>query len=155
MRRNSKTFKAEPFLSDGWTAALLSAVAGFVDAAGFLALFGLLPSHVTADLVTAGSALSDRGQIGLTARLSMIPLFMLSVAGTALVARYFQKRGLTTVAPLFALMTAALSFSCLSGVLFGRFAQGADSWPIVLIGGTAVMAMAVQNTMMRGPLGKR
>src|SRR5258708_940196 len=67
------------------TAVLLSAVAGYVDTAGFLALFGLFTSHVTGNLVTAGAALARRAPEGVIARLAMIPIFMLSVAATTLV----------------------------------------------------------------------
>jgi uncharacterized membrane protein YoaK (UPF0700 family) len=138
---------------DSARAALLSGVAGYVDAAGFLALFGLLPSHVTAGLVSAGAALSVKHDLPLIAPLCMIPLFMASVAGTALLARALRRRGIPTLAPLFALMTAALSTCCLCGVVFGTFPEGAGSWKLVFVAGTAVAAMGIQNAMMRGSLG--
>lgn len=138
--------------ADGWNAALLSAVAGYVDAAGFFALFGLLPSHVTADLVSFGAALSAPRELPLIAPLSMIPLFMVSVAGTALLVRALRRRGIPPLAPLFALMTAALSTCCLCGVVFGAFAEGARSWKLVFVAGTAVAAMGIQNAMMRDTL---
>ena len=77
----------EALQDDRLTAALLSAVAGYVDAAGFLALFGLFTAHVTGDLVAAGTVIAERVTIGMGIRLLMIPVFMLSVAAASLFAR--------------------------------------------------------------------
>ena len=151
VQRTSTSNNRDASSVDGWNAALLSGVAGFVDAAGFLALFGLLPSHVTADLVSAG-AMSSNHKLPIAAPLSMIPLFMFSVAGTALLVRALRRRGIPTLAPLFALMTAALSSCCLCGVVFGGFSDGPASWKLIFVAGTAVAAMGIQNAMMRETL---
>src|SRR6202022_2548260 len=71
-----------PHWNDRATAALLSAIAGYVDTAGFLVLFGLFTAHVTGNFVTAGAALARHAPEGGIARLAMIPIFILSVAGT-------------------------------------------------------------------------
>lgn len=44
--------------TDHRAAVVLTAIAGFVDAAGFLALFGLFTAHVTGNLVVVGAALA-------------------------------------------------------------------------------------------------
>jgi uncharacterized membrane protein YoaK (UPF0700 family) len=133
-------------------AALLSAVAGYVDAAGFLALFGLFTAHVTGDLVAAGAVIAERVTIGMGIRLLMIPVFMLSVAGASLFARSTRRRGRNPLRPLLALMTLALAAFCTTGVMLRSMAREPDAWGVALIGGTAVIAMAIQNTLMRDAL---
>jgi uncharacterized membrane protein YoaK (UPF0700 family) len=128
---------------------VLSAVAGYVDTAGFLALCGLLPSHVTADLVTAAAAAGLRPQGGLVSRVLMIPLFLLAVVGSTVVARALRRRGISTLTPLLAFMTLALGVFCGGGVLLGRFVDGSENWAVFLSGGSAIVAMAIQNTIMR------
>jgi uncharacterized membrane protein YoaK (UPF0700 family) len=135
------------------TAVLLSAVAGYVDTAGFLALFGLFTSHVTGNLVTAGAALARRAPEGVSARLAMIPIFMLSVAATTLVARALRHRGKEPLAPLLGLMTVALAALWMTGTALETFADGPDAWAVVLAGGTGVFAMGIQNALMRESLG--
>src|SRR5579862_7994345 len=53
---------------------VLSVNAGYVDAAGFLALKGLFTSHVTGNFVTLGAALVS-GTSGVFAKLLALPVF--------------------------------------------------------------------------------
>jgi len=140
------------FSNDAVSAALLSAVAGYVDTAGFLALYGLFTAHVTGDLVTAGAIVAERLRFGASARLAMIPTFMASVAATALFARAIRRRGNAPLVALLALMTLALATFCATGVALRPFAKGPDEWSVMLIGATGVIAMGVQNTLMRDAL---
>jgi DNA-binding transcriptional LysR family regulator len=57
---------------------LLSLNAGFVDAAGFLALQGLFTAHVTGNFVTLGASLVF-GTTGAVAKLLALPVFCLVV----------------------------------------------------------------------------
>jgi uncharacterized membrane protein YoaK (UPF0700 family) len=134
-------------------AALLGAIAGYVDTAGFLALFGLFASHVTGNFVTAGAALARHAPAGVLARLSMIPIFMLSVAFTTLVAQALRRRGQESLAPLLALMTFALALFWAVGALLEPSADSPDAWAVLLVGGTGVFAMGIQNALMRESLG--
>jgi uncharacterized membrane protein YoaK (UPF0700 family) len=138
--------------SELFGAALLSAVAGFVDAAGFLALYGMFTAHVTGDLVAAGAAVAEHPHIGVIVRLGMIPVFMLSVAATALFARSIRQRGHRPLVALLALMTVGLSVFCATGVALHRFSNGPDAWGVALTGATGVIAMGIQNTLMRDAL---
>jgi uncharacterized membrane protein YoaK (UPF0700 family) len=133
-------------------AALLSAVAGYVDAAGFLALFGLFTAHVTGDLVAAGAVVAEHSRLGVVGRLAMIPVFMSSVAATALFARAIRRRGQRPLVGLLALMTVALAVFCATGVALHRFVNGPDAWAVALTGATGVIAMGIQNTLMRDTL---
>jgi len=134
-------------------AATLSAVAGYVDTAGFLALFGMFPAHLTGNLVSAGAAMSTHLKVGVGTRLAMIPLFMAAVAVSAVVARRARAEGRSPVVPLLGLMTISLAVFCVTGMFLHRFATGADTWAVLCIGGTAVTAMGVQNALMREALG--
>jgi len=138
--------------SDIVGAALLSGVAGYVDAAGFLALFGLFTAHVTGDLVAAGTVIAERVTLGMGIRLLMIPVFMISVAVASLFARAIRRRGGNPLTPLLALMTLALAAFCATGVTLRSMAREPDAWGVAFIGATAVIAMAIQNTLMRDAL---
>ncbi len=135
-----------------WVACLLSSVAGFVDTAGFVALFGLFTAHVTGDLVAAGVAMGGRPTLALLGRLAMIPTFMMAVAAAALFVRRQKRRGTTPLASLLALLTGALAIFCAAGVALHPLARAPDVAPVILIGGTGVVAMAIQNTLMRDVL---
>jgi uncharacterized membrane protein YoaK (UPF0700 family) len=153
-RRSLEEPSSEPQAlgSELFGAALLSAVAGYVDAAGFLALFGMFTAHVTGDLVAAGAVVAEHPHLGLVMRLAMIPVFMLSVAATALFARSIRQRGHRPLVALLALMTLGLAVFGATGVALHRFANGPDAWAVALTGATGVVAMGIQNTLMRDAL---
>jgi uncharacterized membrane protein YoaK (UPF0700 family) len=130
----------------------LSYVAGFVDTAGFVALFGLFTAHVTGDLVAAGVAMGGRPTLAMLGRLAMIPTFMVSVAAAALFVRKQKQRGTAPLPSLLALMTGALAIFCATGIALHPLAQAPEVGAVVLIGGTGVFAMAIQNTLMRDVL---
>jgi uncharacterized membrane protein YoaK (UPF0700 family) len=133
-------------------AGVLSALAGFVDAAGFIGLFGLFAAHVTGDLVAAGTTLAGGIHEGLTLRLVAILVFMIAVATAALVARAARRRRRRPLTALFALMTFALALFCTTGVLLRPQLQGPDAWAVVLTGAVGVFGMGVQNALMRDVL---
>lgn len=130
----------------------MSGVAGYVDTAGVLALFGLFTAHVTGDLVSAGMAVAEQPKLGALARVSMLPIFMITVAAVALYGRRQTLRGKATLTPLLALMTIALGLFCATGVTLRQFVSDPDAWAVEVIGGTGVIAMAIQNTIMREAL---
>ncbi len=140
------------FGSEAAGATTLSAVAGYVDTAGFLALFGLFTAHITGDLVTAGTSLTGRLKFGASARLVMIPVFMISVAAATLLTRVLRRGGKATLSPLLALMTAALAIFGLTGVTLHPMANQPDAFAVIIIGAAGVVAMGIQNTLMRNAL---
>jgi uncharacterized membrane protein YoaK (UPF0700 family) len=130
-------------------AGILSSVAGYVDAAGFLGLFGLFTAHVTGELVAAGTTFASRGNSGVSLRLATIPVFIVSVAVTVLVARGTRRHGHRPLTALLALMTLALAVFCATGVVLRPQLETADQWKVVLTGAVGVFAMGIQNTLMR------
>jgi len=142
----------EPFGSELFGATLLSAIAGYVDAAGFLSLFGMFTAHITGDLV-AGSAIAvDKVSKGFGLKIAAIPIFMASVAVATLLTRAVRRRGGAPIVSLLALMTGALAVFCAAGVFLRPFMVGPDNWAVAAVGSTGVAAMAIQNMLMRDAL---
>jgi uncharacterized membrane protein YoaK (UPF0700 family) len=94
--------------TDHRAAVVLAAIAGFVDAAGFLALFGLFTAHVTGNLAVVGAALAREHTERAAVRLAVIPVFMVGVAATTLVVRRLRAQGSPPLARLLVLEVTAL-----------------------------------------------
>lgn len=134
-------------------AALLSAIAGYVDAAGFVSLVGLFPAHLTGELVGDAIALSSGHASGHSpghAHLWAFPVFVGSVILATLVARVFRHLGLKARAGLLALVTLALALFSVSDALAWLLHEG--KLPILVRGGFAVAAMGFQSALMRESL---
>jgi uncharacterized membrane protein YoaK (UPF0700 family) len=139
--------------ADALRVGLLSTIAGFVDAAGFLTLFGLLPAHMTGDLVWAGAAVAQRADVGWVVRFAMLALFIASVAVAAVAARLVRRRGHSPLAALLSLMTLALAIFWAAGSALGPFATTPDGAATIFVSGAGVVAMGIQNAIMREALG--
>jgi uncharacterized membrane protein YoaK (UPF0700 family) len=130
------------------TAPTLGAIAGFVDTAGFLALFGLFTAHVTGNLVVAGARLAREHTDQFAVRVAMIPIFMVTVAMTVLAVRRLRARGRHPLVPLLGLqIVLLLAFMALGVALRDRLES--ESWAVFVVGGVGVVAMAIQNAVMR------
>jgi uncharacterized membrane protein YoaK (UPF0700 family) len=141
-------------VNDSIRVGTLSAVAGYVDAAGFLSLFGLLPAHMTGDLVWAGAAVGHRADVGWMLRVAMMVLFIASVAVAAVAARVVRRRGQSPLASLLLLMTLALGVFWAAGTTLGPLINGPEALATLFISGAGVVAMGLQNALMREALGK-
>jgi uncharacterized membrane protein YoaK (UPF0700 family) len=130
----------------------LSLVGGFVDTAGFIALFGIFTAHVTGDLITGAAALTQGLGSGGLVRLLMIPVFMVTVAIAMLFLRAISARGAHSVAPLLALMTLVMAAFGASGWYFSAKLKSIGNWEVILTSGLGVAAMGFQNALMRGAL---
>jgi uncharacterized membrane protein YoaK (UPF0700 family) len=130
--------------------ALLSGVAGYVDAAGFVLLLGVFPAHLTGELVGDAVAFSS-GQLGARAgRLWIFPVFVGAVVLAALVAQGLRTHGRKAVTGLLALVTLSLALFSASDAL-ARLCH-AHHLPTLLSGGFAVAAMGFQTALMREAL---
>lgn len=123
----------------------LGFVAGYVDAVGFIALFGLFTAHVTGNFILIGAALTGSG-VGLAAKLLALPVFMLAVALTRLAV-------LGIGAPM-ALRPLLIGQAALLGGFLGLGLLAApivdpDAPIVILAGLVGVVAMGVQNAAGR------
>ena len=128
---------------------LLSAVAGYVDAAGFASLLGLFPAHLTGELVADAIAISS-GHLAAHTHLWAFPVFVGAVVLATLVARVFRHHGLQARAGLLALVTLALALFSVSDALAWCFSDGQPS--VIVRGGFAIAAMGFQSALMRESL---
>jgi uncharacterized membrane protein YoaK (UPF0700 family) len=126
---------------------LLSANAGFVDAAGFLALHGLFTTHVTGNFVTLGATLV-LGTSGAVSKLLAFPMFCIGVISAGLIGHALRRRGRPALPILLASQTALLAIAAALAISLGPFANG-DGWSALLTGMTLVSAMAIQNAVHR------
>ncbi|WP_454849874.1 YoaK family protein [Rhizobium binxianense] len=130
---------------------LLSLTGGYVDTAGFLALGGLFPAHVTGNFVTLGAALTH-GTSGIIAKLLALPVFCLTVFLLRYLTRNFEVGDARGFRLLLMVKLAFLIAGGLCAVWLAPF-DNPDGLPLVLTGMLLVIAMAIQNAAHRIHLG--
>jgi uncharacterized membrane protein YoaK (UPF0700 family) len=137
---------------DKLRAALLSAVAGYVEAAGLLSLATMFPAHITGELVSDTIALAGGERGTSSTHFWMIPVFVVAVAIAATVARLERRAGRAPVPVLLLLVAVGLFCFALSGAV-SRLLPESDPRAIARVGaGFAVAAMGFQNALMRESL---
>ncbi|MGU3537692.1 YoaK family protein [Methylobacterium sp. A54F] len=125
----------------------LAFVAGFVDAAAFVALAGLFTAHVTGNFVLIGAELVSTSS-GVLAKLLALPAFVLAVAGARLLALALEARGRPPLRWLLALEAGLLA--AFAGAGLGLAPLGNPDGPAaVFVGMLGVAAMGVQNALGR------
>jgi len=126
---------------------LLSVIAGMVDLTGFLTLGNLFTAHITGNLVVVGALVVRRGRIN-PPQILAIPVFMLAVAATWLLARASRRRG-----PSLMRLLLLIQFLLLAGVLIFGVITKPSANPHGLMAGIAAMiaisAMACQFALLR------
>ncbi|MBW4473061.1 MAG: DUF1275 domain-containing protein [Stenomitos rutilans HA7619-LM2] len=149
--RHESPFSLSGYLiSDGPAGFLLSWVAGFVDTSAFIILFGIFTAHVTGNIALAGSSFvaSDEGTT--ITRLLMLPTFMLTVALTSLLARYARHKQWSVFAVLLTAEAIALGIFLIIGTqLSPALLLDVQEEYILPIGMAGVVAMAIQNALMK------
>src|SRR6516225_11322219 len=102
--------------SELWHPTLLSVIAGMVDLIGFLSL-GIFTAHVTGNIVVAGALIVRHSRVN-SAQILAVPVFILAVAATWLIAKASNRRGTSLMRPLlliqFLLITCLLIFSVIT-----------------------------------------
>jgi uncharacterized membrane protein YoaK (UPF0700 family) len=131
---------------EGRLPPVLSVIAGMVDVIGFLSL-GLFTAHVTGNLVVIAAQVVRGGPPHL-AQILAVPVFMIAVAATWLIAKASDRRGPALLRPLL-----FVQFLLLAGVLILSVVGDPVSKPRGLIAGVtamiAVSAMACQFSLLR------
>ena len=135
-----------PSRSEGWLPTLLSMIAGMVDVIGFLSL-GIFTAHVTGNIVVIGALVVRHSRVN-PAQILAIPVFILAVALTWLIAKISGKRGRGLMRLLlliqFLLITCVLIFSAITKP--STAPHGAMATTAAMI---AVAAMACQFALLR------
>lgn len=145
------TFSFSGFLiGDGPAGFLLSWVAGFVDTSAFIILFGIFTAHVTGNIALAGSSFVSADAETTITRLLMLPTFMVTVALTALLARLARRKKLPVFAILLTAEAIALGILLVVGIsLSPALLLDVQEEYILPIGMAGVVAMAIQNALMK------
>src|SRR6202790_1679959 len=126
---------------------LLSIIAGSVDGIGFLGLGGLFTAHVTGNLVILAAHLASGGEAPVAPMLS-VPVFMLALGLTRLLAGALESIGFASLRPLLLLQFLLLAaFFVLCASAGPRIDPNATR--AILAGMLGVSAMAVQNALVQ------
>lgn len=137
--------------SGPFAGAALAFVAGFVDAAAFIALTGLFTAHVTGNFVLIGAELVASSS-GVVAKLLALPVFVGAVAGARILALALERRAFDPLPWLLAVEVTLLAGFGLCGTVWSPLG-GADSAALIAVGMLAVAAMGLQNAIGRLSLG--
>jgi uncharacterized membrane protein YoaK (UPF0700 family) len=126
---------------------VLSVIAGSVDAIGYLGLGGLFTAHVTGNLVILAAHIVNGGEAQIAPMLS-VPVFMVALGLTRLLAGGLESIGFASLRPLLFLQLLLLAgFLILSVSAAPRVDPNATI--AVLAGMFGVSAMAVQNALVQ------
>ncbi|MDO9429614.1 MAG: YoaK family protein [Methylobacterium sp.] len=129
----------------------LAFVAGFVDTAAFITLTGLFTAHVTGNFVLIGAELISTST-GVLAKLLALPVFILAVAVTRLIALALERRGSPPLRPLLALEAAVLIAFAMAGAAMSPLGSP-DGARAIGVGMLGVAAMGIQNGIGRLVIG--
>ena len=125
----------------------LAFVAGYVDTACFILLFGVFTAHVTGNFVLIGSELVHPMQ-GVTIKLLAFPAFVTAVAASRLIALAVERRGRAIARPLLLLQIALLAACMLCGLQARPLVDPEGPW-VLAAGLLGAAAMGVQNASTR------
>src|SRR5262249_19924 len=111
-RSDPSHIAAMPSRSERWLPTLLSVIAGMVDGIGFLTM-GIFTTHVTGNIVVIGALIVRHNRVN-----AAIPVFILAVAATWLIAKASGRGDIGLMRPLrliqFLLITFLLVFSAIT-----------------------------------------
>ena len=126
---------------------LLSVIAGSTDIIGFLGLNGLFTAHITGNIVVLAARMVA-GDPAIASVILSVPVFMLVLLLTRLIAGVIARTGRSTLPPLLLSQLAVLAVFLLLCVTAGPW-RDADAPLAILAGMFGVAAMAVQNALVQ------
>jgi uncharacterized membrane protein YoaK (UPF0700 family) len=132
------------------TTVPLAFVAGFVDTAGFVGLFGLFTAHVTGNFVLIGVSLATNTP-GIVDKLLAFPVFLVAVALTRLYQLRSEQLRLDPQRPVLLAEAAFLTLLLAAGLAAEPIEQSRGPYQpwVLLAQAAAVIAMAIQNAAAR------
>lgn len=132
------------------TTVLLSFTASFVDTTGFISLFSLFTAHVTGNFVVIAADLSGPTR-GVVTKLLALPVFALAVAFAQVLAVLHERRPRRAALLLLLAQSGLLLVLMVLGLL-ARPIHSPDAPLPMAAGLVGVLAMGLQNTLVRTPL---
>ena len=125
----------------------LAFIAGFLEACGLIALFGLFMGHVTANIAILGMGIATDVP-GSGTKLLALPVFMAVVALTRVGVFPLRLRGHDAARLIMAVELVLLLAFVATGLRYGPFTKPLG-WPTMLTAALGVATLAVQNSGMR------
>jgi uncharacterized membrane protein YoaK (UPF0700 family) len=125
----------------------LSVVAGSTDIIGFLGLNGLFTAHITGNIAILAAHIVA-GDPTILSYILSVPVFMLVLLLTRLLAGSLERAGLSTLQPLLLLQLLLLLAFLVLGVTAGPW-KDANAILAIVAGMFGVAAMAVQNALVQ------
>src|SRR5512132_1655158 len=125
----------------------LSVIAGSTDIIGFLGLNGLFTAHITGNIVVLAAHIVA-GDATIFSYILSVPIFMLVLFLTRLLARALERAGASTLWPLLLLQLLSLVAFLVVCVTSGPWTD-ADATLAIIAGMCGVAAMAVQNALVQ------
>ena len=126
---------------------VLSLTAGSTDIIGFLGLNGLFTAHITGNIVVLAAHMVA-GDPTIVSYILSVPVFMLVLFLTRLLAGALERAGFSTLQPLLLLQQLLLVAFLVLGVTAGPW-QDANALLAIIAGMFGVAAMAVQNALVQ------
>jgi len=126
---------------------VLSLIAGSTDVIGFLGLNGLFTAHITGNLAVLAAHIVA-GDPTIFAYVLSVPVFMMMLFLTRLLAGGLEQAGVATLRPLLLLQLFFLAVFLSICVVAGPW-RDADAILAVIAGMFGVAAMAVQNALVQ------
>jgi uncharacterized membrane protein YoaK (UPF0700 family) len=126
---------------------VLSVIAGSTDIIGFLGLNGLFTAHITGNLVVLAADVVA-GQPTIFSYIVSVPVFMLVLLVTRLLAGGLERAGRDTLGPLLLLQLLALAVFLVLCIAAGPWTDP-NATAAVVAGMFGVAAMAVQNALVQ------
>ena len=126
---------------------VLSLIAGSTDIIGFLGLNGLFTAHITGNIVVL-TAHIVAGDPTIFSYILSVPVFMLVLLLTRLLAGGLERSGMSTLQPLLLVQLIFLVVFLVLCVTAGPWSS-ADTLLAIIAGMSGVSAMAVQNALVQ------